>query len=172
MATTVTGSIKLALQLADVRTAVTGSSKEGGSISVSGDYGWTITSGTAAGSADRLWADTRTVATGATDTIDLYGTLTNAFAQVVTFVKCRAIVVFAAAANTTTLQVARPAANGALLFAAVSDALCALSAGGFFCWADPAAGFTVTDTTGDLLSIINSAGASASYEIAIVGTSA
>jgi len=172
MAVTVTGWIKLLASINDARTVVSGAAKEAGARNASIDAGWDVANGTTAGRADKVWADTRTVTTGATDSLYLAGTLTNAFGEVVTFVKLRAIAIKAAAANTTTLQVARPASNGVLLFAAASDALFALSAGGFFCWADPAAGFAVTAGTGDLLSIINSAGATASYDIVLVGTSA
>lgn len=171
MAVNVNGNIHLTASIADVRTAVAGSALETGRRDAAVDTAWQILTGTAAGLADKVWSDTRIVTTGATDSLDLAGTLTNGFGEVVTFAKLRAILIVAAAANTTTLQIARPAANGILLFAAVSDALATLSAGGFFCWADPAAGFAVTAATADLLSIINSAGASATYTVILVGTS-
>ena len=172
MASAVSGIIKLTATLSDVRSAVAGALKEGGVRSAVGDYGWTIASGTTTGLADKIWSDQRTVTTGATDSIDLAGTLTDSFGETVTFVKVKGILISSAAANTTTLQIARPASNGVILFGAASGALAVLSAGGFFCWVDPAVGVTVTTGTGDLLSIINSAGASAVYDIMIVGTSA
>lgn len=172
MAVSVTGSIRLLSSIKDERTAVTGATNEVGVRNAALDAAWLVASGTAAGLADKVWSDTRVVTTGATDSLDLAGTLTDAFGSVVTFVKIRAIIFSAASTNTTTLTISRVATAGVPLFAADGDAIAPLSAGGFFCWADPAAGLTVTATTDDILSIVNSAGASATYSITVVGTSA
>jgi hypothetical protein len=173
MAVTVTGSISVAASAEDVRSAVTGAAKETGRRSISIAAAWSIASGVAAGLADKIWADTRTVLTTATDTLDLAALMTDAFGAVTTFVKLRAIVIAAAAGNTTTLTIRRPAgATGVPLFAAISDALAPLSAGGFFAWCDPNAGVTITAGTADLIEVVNSAGGTALYDVAIVGTSA
>lgn len=172
MAASLTGYLKLQAGLADQRTAVTGAAKEGGTRSIQGDYAWTVANGTSSGMADKVWGDTRTVTTGATDSLDLAGSLTDAFGETITFVKVKAILVYAAAANTTTLTITRPTAAGVVLFGAADGTVAALSAGGFFAWVDPAAGFTVGSTSSDALDIVNSSGASASYEIIVVGTSA
>lgn len=173
MAVSVTGNLSLLLNIIDQRTSVAGSANEQGSRIITMSGGWSVAAGTAAGLADKVWSDTRVVTTGATDSLDFAGTLTDAFGAVVTFVKIRAILALASAANTTTLQALRPAANGLVLFGAASGSLAAVSFGGvMICWADPQAGITVTAGTGDLLSIVNSAGASATYTIAVLGTSA
>jgi hypothetical protein len=172
MAVSVSGSISVSVSLSDVRSAVTGALKETGNRAVSIAAAWGISTGTTAGLADKIWGDTRTVLTTATDTVDLATVLTNAFGTVETFIRVKAVVVVAGLANTTTLTVARPAANGALLFAAVSDALAPISGGGFVAWCDPGTGFVVTAGTVDLISVINSAGGTATYDIAVVGTSA
>lgn len=131
-----------------------------------------LATGTGANQADKFWSDTRTVTTGATDSLDLAGSLTDVFGATITLARVKAIYVKAAAANTTDLQIARPAANGLVLFAAASDAI-NLKPGGVFLWCCPdATAIPVTAGTGDLLSIINAAGASANYDIAIVGSSA
>lgn len=173
MAVSVTGSIGISGSVEDVRTAIAGAEKETGRRSLAVSAAWSIAAGTAAGLADKAWSGTRTVLTGATDVIDLNALLTDAFGAVTTFVKLRAILIAAALTNTTTLQIARPAAaTGVPLFAATSDALAALSAGGFFCWCDPNAGVTVTASTGDILNVINSGGGTAMYDVLIAGTSA
>jgi hypothetical protein len=131
-----------------------------------------LDNGTGANQADKLFTDTRTVTTGATDSIDLAGSLTDAFGATITLARVKAIMVTSAAGNTTDIQVARPASNGVVLFSAVSDAI-VVKPGGVFFWAAPdATAIPVTGGTGDLLSIINAAGASATYNIVIVGSSA
>jgi hypothetical protein len=173
MAVNVNGSIKLLANIADIRTIVTGAAAEVGRIDNSLEAGWLVQPGTAAGLGDKVWSDTRTVADGGTSVIDLNGVLTDAFGAIVTFAKLRAIAIAAAATNTTTLQLARPGtAVGVPLFAAMSDALAPLSAGGFACWSDPAAGVVVTAATADLIHVINSAGAIATFTVILVGTSA
>jgi len=173
MSVSVTGSIQLLANVIEARTSVTGAANEVGSRSIALSGGWSVSTGTAAGLADKVWSDTRVVLTTATDTIDLATVLTNAFGAVETFVRVRAVLAVAAPTNTTTLQIARPAANGALLFGAASGSLAAVGFGGIIvAWADPQAGIAIAAGTTDLISIINSAGASATYTIAVLGTSA
>lgn len=134
-------------------------------------------SGTGAGQVDRIFSGQRTVTTGATDSLDLAGTLTDAFGAVLTFARIKFLYVFSGGLpgvpNTTNIQVTRPAANsvpGPLI--AASDAL-ELKPGAGMLWFDPGAvGYAVTAGTGDLLSIVNAAGASATYDIVIMGCSA
>lgn len=173
MAVNVTGSLTLLANIIDQRTAVSGAANETGRRDINVSSSISIVSGTAAGQVDKVWSDTRIVTTGATDSIDLAGTLTDSFGAVTTFVKVRAILAVAAAANTTMLSLARPAANGSILFAAASDQIAGVSFGGIIvAWADLQAGVAVAAGTTDLISIINSAGASATYTIAVLGTSA
>ena len=173
MAVTVAGSVSVSLNASDQRTSVTGAANETGTRTASVNGAWQIASGLTAGLADKIWSDTRTVGASATDSIDFAAVLVNAFGSIETFVKVRAVVIVAAPTNTTTLTIQRPAAaTGLPIFAAISDALAPLSAGGFFAWCDPAAGVTVTPGTGDLLNVVNSGGGSASYSVAVIGTSA
>lgn len=178
MAVLVSGNIIVGVDVTDARSAVAGAAKSVGSRRIFGTFAWQIASGIAAGQGDKVWADSRVVTTGATDTFDLAtgGTLVDEFGAAVVFAKLRAVVLFAngiaGVANTTTLQLARPAANGVPLYAAVSDALAAISAGGLIVWADPAVGVVPVAATADLITVVNSAGASAGYDIFFVGTSA
>jgi hypothetical protein len=175
MAVNVTGSIKLVVNVADVRTVVTGASSQIGRIDNSLEGAWLILSGTTAGLADKIWSDTRTIADNGTAAFDLNaiaGTpLTDAYGATVTIAKLRAVAIVASSSNTTTVQLARPAANGVPLFTAASGSLAPLSAGGFIVWSDPMAGVTVTAATGDLVNVINSAGAIATVTVAFAGTS-
>lgn len=129
--------------------------------------------GTGVSQVDRMFADTRTVAASATDSLDLAGGgLTDLLGAAVTFAKLKAVIVAASAANTNNVVITRPAPNGVPLFAAAGDA-CAVQPGGLFVWVAPGAGVTVTAGTGDLLDLVNSgAGSTVTYDVVLLGTSA
>jgi len=131
-----------------------------------------LTNGTAANQADKVWSDSSTIAASGTDSIDLAGSLTDAFGAALTFARIKAVVVTAAAGNTNNVNVTRPASNGAPLFLAAGDGI-AVRPGGMFCWVcGDATGVAVTAGTGDLLDIVNSAGGtSVTYDVAIIGAS-
>lgn len=132
----------------------------------------TLANGTGANQADRIFTDTRTVTTGATDSLDVAGSLTDAFGATITMARIKAILIRAASGNTTDLQLTRPASNGVPLFAAASDAI-VIRPGGCLLWCAPdATGIAVTAGTGDLINVVNGSGASATYDIVIVGASA
>lgn len=129
-------------------------------------------SGTASGQADRLFSDTRSLAGSTSENLDLAGSLTDAFGAALTFVKVRGIVIKAGAANNGDLIVGGAASNGFVgPFADVSDKI-KIPAGGVFVLTAPAAGWTVTAATGDLLKIDNSGAGAGTYDIVIFGTSA
>ncbi len=131
-----------------------------------------LASGTASGSADRVFTDTRTIAASSNEDLDLAGSLTGPLGTTVTIVKLKLILVTAAAGNTNAVRVTRPASNGVPLFLAASDGIDVLP-GGCFLWQAPGAGVTVTASTGDLINIANSSsGSSVTYDVVIVGTSA
>lgn len=137
-----------------------------------------LTPGTGAGMADLLFVDERQVASGATDAIDVAGVLAAALGGTIAMVEVVAILIINAprngAPNTTNLTVGGgtnplagwlggttptvgPIRPGGMLLRAESDiaGICAVTAG-----------------TGDTLNIVNSAGAIATYQIAIIGRSA
>lgn len=132
-----------------------------------------MSSGTTAGKNDLLFSDTRTLAASATENLDLAGGLTDPLGATLTFVKVKAIIIKANAANTNEVQVKPAAANGFLgPFNAAADQI-SLPADGLAVLAAPSAGWTVTAGTGDLITITNSAaGTSVTYDIVIIGTSA
>lgn len=126
--------------------------------------------GTGLNQANNIYHAQRLLTTGASEDLDLAGgSLLNPFGNALTFTKIKAIVIFALTTNTTILTLSRPT-NGLPFFGAVGDAL-DLKPGGLFHFVDPsAAGVTVTAGTGDLIRVANASGASASYQIIIVGT--
>jgi hypothetical protein len=133
-----------------------------------------LANGTSANSADLMFHDQRTLAASGTEDLDLAGVLANPLTgATMTFVELRAILVTASSANTNNVNLTRPASNGVPLFLAASDGI-PIPPGGCFLWTCPADGkVTVTASTGDLITLTNSAGStSVTYDVVIIGTSA
>ena len=131
-----------------------------------------LATGTGASQADQMFTDTRTLGGSANEDLDLAASLVDALGQTLTFVKIKAILIIAAAANVGDIQVKPAAANGFLgPFANASDRL-DVPAGGRILLTAPVTGWTVTAGTGDLLNIANSAAGNAIYDIILIGTSA
>jgi hypothetical protein len=129
-----------------------------------------FTQGAGAGAADMMWSDQRTIAASGSDALDLAGSLTGPFGVALTFVRVKMVIVTAATSNTNNVNVTMPASNGLPLFLAAGDGI-AVKPGGMFLWYDPsAAGVVVTAGTGDLLTLVNSAGGTGvTYDIDIIG---
>ena len=132
-----------------------------------------LASGVGANQADKIFADTRTLAASATEDLDLAGVLSDPLGAALTFARIKAVLIKAAAGNTNLVQVTRPASNGVPLFLAAGDGL-SVRPGGLFLWVAPdATGVAVTAGTGDLLTLTNSAGStSVTYDVIIIGASA
>lgn len=131
--------------------------------------------GTAAGKADRVFHDRRTLAASASEDLDLAGVLLDAFGASLTFVKVKGLFIAAADANTNSVIVGAAAANAwaALLGAAGTVTLRPGASLGVMAGAADATAYAVTAGTGDLLKVANSgAGSSVTYDIVIVGASA
>lgn len=149
-----------------------------GTASAQVDKGYNIplTSGTAAGQADRIFHDTRTLAASATEDLDLAGVLVDALGATLTFVKVKALIIAAAAGNTNNVIVGGASSNQFLSWVGAGTHTVTVRPGAVFsliCGAADATGYAVTAGTGDLLKIANSAGStSVSYDIFVVGTSA
>lgn len=131
-----------------------------------------VPNGTAAGQADLVAFDERTVADGATDAIDLTATLTDVYGDAVSFAEVTEIFITNSArsgtANTTNLTVG----GGANGYAGLVQTV--LAPGGRTNPAnyDSADGLgAVVDGTGDLINVVNAAGAAATYRIVVVGRS-
>lgn len=139
----------------------------------------TLTMGTGEAQADILWIDERTVTTGANDDLDLNGVLTNAFGATVSAVEIVAIFVInepraGTPANTTNLTIGAGTNPVTGYLGGTTPTIGPVRPGNFVLLGGPnVGGFgVVTAATGDILRIANSAGASATYQIAIVARSA
>lgn len=129
-----------------------------------------FTNGSGANQAGKFWADSRTLAASASESLDLSGGITDALGNTLTLTSVKAIRIRAAAANTNDVLVGGAAANAFLLFADATD-IVAIKPGGTFLLVDPtAAGMAVTAGTGDLLKVANSSsGTGVTYSIEVVG---
>lgn len=133
-----------------------------------------LTSGTGADQADKIFADIRSVNASTTDSLDVAtgGGLTDVLGAALALAKVKAIVIENTHA-TQSISLTRPATNGVPIFAAASDAVPIPPGGVLALTAPGAAGLaTVTAATADLIDVVNGAGATATYKIVIVGTSA
>lgn len=136
------------------------------------------TSGTGAGQADLLFVDQRTVASASNDDLDLAGVLSSAFGATLTMVELAALLVINAprtgAANTTDLTIGGGSNPVVGFLGGTTPTIGPLKPGAMLALGSTnAAGLgAVTASTGDLLRIANSSGASATYQIAILGRSA
>lgn len=130
-----------------------------------------LTPGTGSiGQADLLFSDTRTLTASASEDIDLAGVLSSAFGATITAAEIVALYVKAHAANTNNVNVTRPASNGVPIFLAASDGR-AIKPGDYLLIIDTA-GIAVTASTGDLITLTNSAGTtSVTYDIVVIARS-
>jgi hypothetical protein len=128
-----------------------------------------LTDGTGADQANKYWSDTRPLVGASTsEDLDLAGGLTDAFGNVITLTKLKALY-FKNTATSNSFTIGRPAANGVALFGAASDFI-TIPPGGVFLWVAPDSGaVAVTAGTADLLTITHLGSGTHSYSIAIVG---
>ncbi|MEU9606156.1 hypothetical protein [Streptomyces sp. NPDC048057] len=134
-----------------------------------------LESGTAAGMADRVFHDRRTLAASATEDLDLAGVLTDAFGAAITFVKVKGLFVSAASANANNVVIGGATSNAwsTLLGATGTITLRPGATLGVMAGATDATAYAVTAGTADLLKVANSgAGTSVTYDLVLIGTSA
>lgn len=131
-----------------------------------------LATGTAANQADRVFSDTRTIAASTTEDLDVSaGALTDPGGAVFTITKLKMLIVCASSANTNNVVILGDTNSVPILSTAATTN--AIKPGGCTTFFDPTlAGYTVTNSTGDIIQIANSgAGTSVVYDIVIVGTS-
>jgi hypothetical protein len=138
------------------------------------NFAMDLTSGTGASQADKLFADTRTLAASASEDLDLAGSLVDAFGATITFVKVKGIFVTAAAANTNNVIIGGASATQFVgPFGSATHTIAVAPGGGFMICRPDATGWAVGAGSTDLLKIANSSsGTSVTYDIVIIGTSA
>jgi hypothetical protein len=128
-------------------------------------------SGVGASQADRIYTNSYAIGTGATQSIDVSGSLTDALGGTFVLVKLKAILIYSQPANTTNLTVLGDAASVPILNTAATTFT--LQPGGLFLLVQPPlAGIAVTGATGDVIKLVNAAGATANVDVVIVGASA
>ncbi len=137
-----------------------------------------LTDGVAVDQADRIYLAERSVASGANDDLDLAGSLTDPFGAVLTFAKIKTLMIINApktgSANTTNLTIGGGTNPVTGLLGGTTPTLGPMKPGEVLLrHASALAGLcSVTAGTGDILRVANSAGATANYQILIIGTSA
>ena len=129
-----------------------------------------FTNGAGANKAENLFSDKRPLALGANEELDLNGVLNDDFGAALTFTKVKGLLVrnLGTVAN---IKVGGAALNGfASMFGDATDILIIPPGGMIVLVAPNAAGYGVTDTTGDLLKVENMDGANpVDYDIIIIG---
>ena len=127
--------------------------------------------GSGAGQAAVLFSGRRTLADGASESLDLNGTtLTDVFGQPLGLTKIKGLIIQALDSNTTNLTVGNVSNGLATILGAATQSF-TLQPGELFAkLTNSAAGYAVTASTGDLLKIANAAGAAAGYDIIIIGS--
>lgn len=135
-----------------------------------------LTSGTAAGQADRLFSDRRTLAASASEDLDLAGVLVDAFGATITFARIKGLIISAAATNTNNVIVGNATTNGFISWVGAATHTVTVRPGGvlaLIAGAADATGYAVTAGTADLLHVANSgAGTSVTYDVILIGASA
>jgi len=140
-----------------------------GSASVDIGSPISVTSGTGAGQADRIYTDAAKSISAAFD-YDLSGSLLDAFGAAFVLARVRALYVKAADANSGNVIMGNDAASPLLGFGAITHTW-AIPPGGFFYVFNPsAAGWPITATTADILQFTPSAGTQV-FDLAILGVS-
>ena len=129
-----------------------------------------FTPGTGNNQLDKLFHDMRTLADGANESLDLAGSLVDQFGTTITFVKIKAMLIRNLSA-TQTLTIGA-GSNPFLNWVGDATDVIKIPPNGMFLLVAPLAGFAVVAGTGDILKVVNSAGAVCDYQIALAGTSA
>jgi hypothetical protein len=158
---------------------ITSSGNFPGSFQTLMEQALTLSDGVGADQADRFFYGERTVASGANDDLDLAaGNLLDPFGAVLTFAKVKTLLIINAprigAPNTTNLTIGGGTNPVTGLLGGTTPTLGPMKPGEVLLrHASVLAGLcSVTAATADILRIANSAGAPATYQIAIIGTSA
>ena len=138
------------------------------------EYSAAMADGVGAGQSDKLWHDTRTLAAGAADNLDLTALVTALFGTnvAVSFAKVKAILI----KNRATLAGENLTIGGAAAafvgpFGAATHTV-SCPADSCLMLVNRLAGWNVTDTSADVLKIANAGTGSVTYDVVIVGTSA
>lgn len=129
-----------------------------------------FTPGTGSFQLDTWWDDIRQLATNTNETLDLVGSLTDAFGVSVAPAHIKLLAMYADPGNTTTLVVGAAAAPFLAGMAGTTPTF-DLPPGGLRLFTAPTLGWVSTGGASDGLKVVNPAGATATYSILVGGTS-
>jgi hypothetical protein len=168
--------MSLTTKLAVTLNAVQVSNKDLTSVRAPIDYAkaMQLASGTAAGQADLIFSDQRTITASGTDALDLAGSLVDALGSTLTFARVKGLIVYAASGNVNDVVIGGAASNTWVNWVGDATDKVKVKPGGIFCLFAPGAnGYPVTAATADQLLIANGgAGTSVTYDVVIIGASA
>jgi hypothetical protein len=141
--------------------------------SISETFSYSLTTGTGADQADRLYYARRTVSSGTPDDIDLAsGSLTDIYGNALTFARIKGIYIHNRSTTAAEILSVGAGSNPLINWVMASGDGVKVRAGGvFFIFAPDATAYAVTAATGDILEIAAASG-SPSYDILILGASA
>ena len=129
-----------------------------------------LANGVAASQADQVYTTTQSIAGAGNLTLDVKGALVDAFGAAFTPAKLKVVYIYSSPTNTTTLTLFGDAAHVPILNTVATTTT--LLPGGLFLMVEPPlAGIAVTATTADLVKITNAAGAAATVDVVLIGTS-
>ena len=130
-----------------------------------------LANGVAVNQANVLFSNTYASTTGATQSLDLAGGgLTDAFGVALAPARIKCVFISSNAANTTNLTILGNANAVPILNTAATTMT--LTPGGVFMACNPSAtGWAVTAGTGDIVQIVNAAGATANADVVLIGAS-
>ncbi len=180
----VQGDLSAATLTSGVNVTVTGTLLDASTLTnnqaqVSKTWQVALANGVGAGQADKIYTlKEQTIADAGTLSIDVKASLVDAFGAVFTPAKLRMVYIYScggppscsSAANTTNLTLFGDANSVPILSAAATTTT--LKPGGVFLVTDSsAAGIAVTAGTGDIIKIVNAAGAAAKVDVILIGTS-
>lgn len=126
-----------------------------------------LTNGTGANQATIEWSDERTITGSSSDTLDLVGALTTVFGKTITFTAIKAIFILPSSSNANNLTVG--GGNFATWVADPSDKVVVVPGGALALVNPSAAGYAVTSSSGDVLTINNLSATASTYKIILVG---
>src|ERR1700752_1279019 len=133
-----------------------------------------MSTGTGAGQADKIFADTRTIAASSNDDLDLNGVLVDALGATINFLRVKALIVRASATNANTLIMGGGASNPVTTILGGTTPTLTIRPGGVLALiATEATAYVITPATADILRFTNGgAGSSVTYDVVIIGASA
>ena len=132
-----------------------------------------FTEGVAANQADKVFADTRTLAASTSENLDLAAVLADPLGVTLTCVTIKAIIFKAAAANTNDVVVGAAGSNPFLGPLGGTTPTVAVRPGGILMMVAPATGWAVNASTAHLLKVLNGgSGTGVTYDVIFVCTSA